>query len=161
VFKVSNISKIWSVNSKQRKSMYYHTLVSYSVLYWISVDFVYQLFKIPPYVYNTYTFGDVQFLYQLVKISAFAVCVWLFQLFVTPWTVDSQTPLSTGFSRQEYSNGLPFPSPGDLHNPETEPVSLVSLALASRFFTTNAIWEAPKVSAWLELWITYTLNHSQ
>ena len=25
-----------------------------------------------------------------------------------------------GFSRQEYWNGLPFPSPGDCLNPETE-----------------------------------------
>ena len=35
-------------------------------------------------------------------------CVWLF---VTPWTVDSQAPLSMGFSRQEHWSGLPFPSP--------------------------------------------------
>ena len=32
----------------------------------------------------------------------------------TPWTVARQAPLSTGFSRQEYWSGLPFPSPGDL-----------------------------------------------
>ena len=39
------------------------------------------------------------------------------QLFATPWTVACQAPLSMGFSRQEYWNGLPFPSPGDLPNP--------------------------------------------
>ena len=33
------------------------------------------------------------------------------QLFVTPWTVAYDTPLSMGFSRQEYWSGLPFPSP--------------------------------------------------
>ena len=33
------------------------------------------------------------------------------QLFVTPWTIACQAPLSTGFSRQEYWSGLPFPSP--------------------------------------------------
>ena len=44
------------------------------------------------------------------------VCV-LVQLFVTPWTVACQTPLSMGFSRQEYWSGLPFPSPGHLPNP--------------------------------------------
>ena len=33
------------------------------------------------------------------------------QLFVTPWTVAHQAPLSMGFSRQEYWSGLPFPSP--------------------------------------------------
>ena len=32
------------------------------------------------------------------------------QLCVTPWTVAHQAPLSTGFSRQEYWSGLPFPS---------------------------------------------------
>ena len=41
----------------------------------------------------------------------------------TPWTVDCQAPLSVGFSRHEYWNGLPFPSPGDLPNPGIEPGS--------------------------------------
>ena len=36
------------------------------------------------------------------------------QLFVTPWTVAHQAPLSMGFSRQEYWSGQPFPPPGDL-----------------------------------------------
>ena len=36
------------------------------------------------------------------------------RLFVTPWTVAHQAPLSMGFSRQEYWSGLPFPTPGDL-----------------------------------------------
>ena len=35
----------------------------------------------------------------------------------TPWTVAHQAPLSMGFSRQEYWNGLPFPSPGDFSRP--------------------------------------------
>ena len=47
-------------------------------------------------------------------------CVWLF---VTPWTVACQAPLSMGLSRQEYWSGLPFPSPGDLSNPGIEPGS--------------------------------------
>ena len=38
------------------------------------------------------------------------------QLFVTPWTVASQAPLSMGFPRQEYWSGLPFSSLGDLPN---------------------------------------------
>ena len=42
---------------------------------------------------------------------------------VTPWTVTCQVPLSMGFSRQEYWNGLPFPSPGDLPDPGIEPGS--------------------------------------
>ena len=47
------------------------------------------------------------------------------QLFVTPWTVAYQAPLSMEFSRQEYWNGLPFPSPGDLPDPGIEPRSPV------------------------------------
>ena len=45
------------------------------------------------------------------------------RLFVTPWTVAYQAPLSMGFSRQEYRSGFPFPSPGDLPNPGSEPGS--------------------------------------
>ena len=37
--------------------------------------------------------------------------------------VAYQAPLSTGFSRQEYWSGLPFPSPGDLPKPGMEPRS--------------------------------------
>ena len=33
------------------------------------------------------------------------------QLFATLWTAALQAPLSTGFSKQEYWSGLPFPSP--------------------------------------------------
>ena len=57
--------------------------------------------------------------------------VWLF---VTPWTVTHQAPLSMGFSRQEYWSGLPFLPPGDLPNPGIEPMSP---ALAGRLFTTE------------------------
>ena len=41
----------------------------------------------------------------------------------TPWTAACQAPLSTGFSRQEYWSGLPFPSPGNLPNPGIKPGS--------------------------------------
>ena len=43
--------------------------------------------------------------------------------------------LSVGFPRQEYWSGLPFPNPGDLPNPGTEPMSLASPAFVGRFFT--------------------------
>ena len=62
---------------------------------------------------------------------------------VTPWTVAHQAPLSMEFSRQEYWSGLPFPPPGDLPYPGIKPMSLTSPALADRFFTTSATWEAP------------------
>jgi len=42
-----------------------------------------------------------------------------------------------GFPRQEYGNGLPFPSPGDLPDPGIKPGSLMSPALGGRIFTTS------------------------
>ena len=64
------------------------------------------------------------------------------QLFATLWTVASQTPLSMGFSRQEYWSESPCPPPGDLPSSRMEPASLVSPALAGGFFTTSVSWEA-------------------
>ena len=40
-----------------------------------------------------------------------------------PWTVACQSPLSMGFSRQEYWSGLSFPSPEDLPDPGIKPMS--------------------------------------
>ena len=60
------------------------------------------------------------------------------QLFATLWTAALQTPLSIGFSRQEYWIGLPYPPLGDLPDPGIEPMSLMSPALAGGFFTTSA-----------------------
>ena len=64
------------------------------------------------------------------------------QLFSTPLTVACEAPLSMGFSRQEYWSGLPCPPPGDLPDPEIEPVSLMSPVLAREFFTTTSTWKA-------------------
>ena len=58
------------------------------------------------------------------------------QLFAATWTVVHQAPLSETFSRQKYWTGLPFPTPGDLPDPGIEAASLMSPALAGRFFTT-------------------------
>ena len=58
------------------------------------------------------------------------------RLFVTPWTIGRQAPLSMGFSRHEYWSGLPFPSPGDLPNSGTEPASLCLLHWQAQFFPT-------------------------
>ena len=69
---------------------------------------------------------------QMETQSSKVVCVRVLsyfrhvQLFVTPWTVAHQAPLSVRFSRQEYWSGLPCPPPGDLPNPGMEPESPVS-----------------------------------
>ena len=70
------------------------------------------------------------------------VCLYAFNhsvvsdTFANPWTIVCQAAPSTGFPRQEYCSLLPFLSPGDLPNPGIEPKSLVSPAVAGRFFTT-------------------------
>ena len=89
------------------------------------------------------------FISELFRYVYAYVCVRVpshVRLFVTPWTVERQTPLSMEFSRQEYWSGLPLPFPGilesglpfpslrDLPDPGIKPISL---ALASRFFTTE------------------------
>ena len=63
------------------------------------------------------------------------------QLFMTPWTVVHQAPLSMGFSRQEYWSRLLFPSSGDLPNLGIERASPASAELAGRFFTTEPPWK--------------------
>ena len=63
------------------------------------------------------------------------------------WTlcdpIDCSPPgsLFMGFSRQEYWSELLCPSPRDLPDPGVQPASLMSPALAGRFFTTSATWE--------------------
>ena len=59
--------------------------------------------------------------------------------------IARQTPLSLGFSRQEYWSGLPFPSPGDLPDPGIEPRSpalqadsLLSVPPEKSLFSTEA-----------------------
>ena len=68
------------------------------------------------------------------------------QLFVTPWTIAHQVPLSMGLLRQEYWSGLPFPSPGDLPHSRTVSRTCV-FCISGRFFTT----EAPGKSVFLVL----------
>ena len=57
------------------------------------------------------------------------------------WPSLCDPALSMGFSRQEHWSGLPCPPPGNFPEPDIEPMSLMSPALASRFFTTHATWE--------------------
>ena len=51
--------------------------------------------------------------------------------------VACQAPLSMEFYRQEHWSGLLCPPPGDLPDPGIKPVSLMSPALAGKFFTTE------------------------
>ena len=79
---------------------------------------------------HTVIFSPIQFLCILwLKERCVQVQLLLFShsvmssSFVTPQTVARQASLSIGFPRQEFWSGLPFLSPGDLPNPEIEPMS--------------------------------------
>ena len=79
----------------------------------------------------------------VIKLSK-RLCVFLLVTQSCPVLCDTvdwahQAPLSTGFSRQEYWDGLLCPSPKDLPNPGMEPRSPAS---AGKFFTVWATREA-------------------
>ena len=76
--------------------------------------------------------------FQEVKVKVKVKSLSHVRLFVTPWTVACQAPLSMGFPKQEYWSGLLCSPPGDLPDPGFEPTSLMSPGLAGRFFTTSA-----------------------
>ena len=72
-------------------------------------------------------------------------------LFVILCTVAHQTPLSLGFSMQEYWSELPFPSPGVLPDLGTESSSSESLASIKRlfYFSDRTSWVLPRCwSSW-------------
>ena len=77
------------------------------------------------------------------------------QLFVTLWTVAHQTPLSMGFSRQEYWSGFQCPPPGDLPDPGAEAMSFASPELAGGSFTTSStdqdlgVDKSPSMDSWM------------
>ena len=82
--------------------------------------------------------------------------VWLF---VTLWTVACQAPLSTGtLQARIYWSGLPRPPSEALPDPGTEPMSLLSPALATGFFTTSSTWEAPGLSLLMTKLFSLNLN---
>ena len=76
---------------------------------------------------------------HMKRWSTSLIIAWMFSrawLFMTLWFVTHQIPVSMEFSRQGYWSELPFPPPGDLSSPGIESTSLVSPALAGRFFTS-------------------------
>ena len=79
------------------------------------------------------------YLPPLLDMCVYARSLSRVQFLATQWIVAHQIPLFMGFPRQEYWNGLPFPTPGDLPDPRIEPESP---ALADGFFTSEPPWKA-------------------
>ena len=71
-----------------------------------------------------------------------SVRLWMTLRTAGPLPPPPRSPLSMGFSRQEYWSGLPWPPPGELPDPGMESASLQSPALSGGFFTTHATWKA-------------------
>ena len=60
---------------------------------------------------------------------------------MAPKTVARQAPLPMGFSRQEYWNGVPFPTLEDLPDPGIESMTCLSPTFEGKFFATSATWK--------------------
>ena len=70
----------------------------------------------------------------------------------TPWTVAHQASPFMGFPRQEYWNGMPFPSPGDLPSPRN-----LHLLLGRQICYHWATWEVP-LSPCTCVYLRYTVS---
>ena len=77
---------------------------------------------------------EIKILYSICASYEHVQSLSRVQLFVPPWTIACQAPLSMEFRRQEYWSGLPFLSPEDLPNPGIKPTSP---ALAGGFFSAE------------------------
>ena len=93
----------------------------------------------PPQWVPSFTLKSFQWCWEIDTTKCVHIRV---RLSAHPWAVACQAPLSLEFYRQRHWSVLPFPSPGDLPNPGIKPTSFVSPALAGKFFTTSATWEA-------------------
>ena len=102
---------------------------------WLTDNFVNELKTTEVFILNVWTVWHVDCV--CVSRSVMSNCLQPHGLYparlLCPW----------GFSWQEYWSGLPLPPQGDLPDPGIEPMSFMSPALAGRFFTTSATWEAP------------------
>ena len=91
------------------------------------------------------------------------VCVWLSHvwLFATPWTIAIRLLCPWGFSRQEYWNGLPCSSPGDLFDVRYHSLLDMNLSNLWEIMEDRGVWHAVVHGlcswVWLSDWITVTV----
>ena len=90
--------KVWCSHRSRRTRVVQRHKLAQSCLHWG------QLWSYPSFL----SFSQLK--YRCCALSH----VWLF---VTPWTVAHQAPLTMRFSRQEYRSGLPFPTWGEFSSP--------------------------------------------
>ena len=102
--------------------------------------------------------------WDLLLPTVLSLSVSFDSLCVTLWTIACQARLPMESSRQEYWNGVPFPTPGHLPDPGIGPASLMFPALPGEFFTTSVTWEAlfsPNSCQTQNGWRLHELEHHQ
>ena len=146
---ITAISRYWKLTPYQAlcKALYLQDLIPSSLPLWRRCDYhprfteettgVRMALLTYPWSHD----GKLEFI--LVKSRWWFSLFSHVRLFMTPWTVAHQAPLSMEFSRQEYWSELPFPSPGDLPNSGIEPSCQLKewtwvSCTAGRFFTNWA-----------------------
>ena len=88
--------------------------------------------------------------WHILDVCAYMLSLSHVQLFASPWTVAYQTHLFMEFSRPEYWNGQPFPSPGYLPNPGIKPRSPTLQA--------DSLPAEPKRSPRILEWVAYPFS---
>ena len=87
----------------------------------------------------------------------------LVQLFVTPWTVTHQAPLSMGILQARILEWVAMPSSRGSSQPRDwtsiSSISCIGDALAGGFFTTSATWEALIAHRWVGLNLSSLFFH--
>ena len=123
-----------------------------------SLSFLYHLYLHPLSNFHSIVWGKMSIYLniQILVVQFWQMDIWIYPtplslhytlvlsrawFFATPWTV-AMAPLFMRFPRQNYWSGLPFPTLGDLPDTEIKSSSPSCPALAGRFFTTSATWEA-------------------
>ena len=101
-------------------------------------------------------FGDHEnvLIFSVFLLFFFACVLSHDHLFTTLWTLAHQDALSMGFPRQEYWNGFPFPSLGEIRDPGIEFEFPASPTSTGRFFTTEPSGES-KSTAVSYKWLNY------
>ena len=164
--KVNNLIKIWAkgLNRDLRKEDIQKTV---NCMEWFSTSFVFREIKIKTtkrYHYTSIAMAKIQntdTTKVLIRMWSILLCCWCNIKTVQPlwntvwcvpakllqscptlweWTVACQAPLSMEFSRQEYCSGLTCPPLRGLPDPGIKLTSLMSPALAGRFFIISATW---------------------
>ena len=108
-----------ALNLSQHQGLFQWVSYSHQVAKVLEFQFQHQSFQWTPGLISLGWTGWISLQSKrLSRIFSHTTVLSHVQLFVTPWTIQSME-----FSRPEYWSGYPFPSPGDLPNPGTEPRS--------------------------------------